>query len=139
MKVLGVHVVDAIRGQGSVAFLRASEVLHLVLRESMAALRGMPMDDLTKAIVGQEVRKAVARQFQVRGFPSGEEHVVWTAIDIVESEDGYTLMCDPGWTKQVDFLLGNRDCAKCGGLIVTGIPHRKEDCDLVIVGDVIDS
>lgn len=138
MIVPAVILNESPRGRSS-RLLRASEILSTAFRESMSSVAGMPMDDLTKSIVSRGIRETLSRQFQLRGFSAGGANVVWMELDVVESSDGYTLMFDPGWTKQVDFLLGNRDCPRCGSLTVAGVPHPQEDCDLVVVRDVIES
>ncbi len=60
-------------------------------------------------------------------------------VDLIEDAGGYHIMTDPDWVKRTDFLLGNRGCRRCGISLVSGARHMPEDCDLVIVGDVIDS
>lgn len=130
----GVTVMELPREPTS-KFLRASEILELACRETVP---GRPMDALTRASFQSSLRGAIARQLELRGLSGGENASV-VQIEVVEEGDSYVVMAPDGWVKHVDFILGNRDCQRCGGLIVFRRPHSVEDCNLVLVRDVIES
>jgi hypothetical protein len=45
----------------------------------------------------------------------------------------------PDWLSEVDRYLRNRGCRRCGGLVTAGFEHTRDECDLALARDVLDS
>lgn len=118
-------------------FLRAHEILIAVHLELVSSIIGRPVDDVSRSLFRQSLREALLSQLQLRGMDDRE--IPETELDVIEDERGFTIMTEPDWVKAVDRALGNRDCPRCGSLLVTPLPHDVDECDLVVLRDVLDS
>lgn len=137
MRAPGVQVVEAPFLGRSSRLLLATEILTTACLEATSTIVGRPVDSWTLGILSSSIRDILSHQMRLRGLPW--DGVPCPTVDLVEDAGGYHIMTDPDWVKRTDFLLGNRGCRRCGSSLVSGASHVPEECDLVIVGDVIDS
>ncbi len=112
-----------------------------ILRSITAALEllvGRTVDESVFPAIRLRIYEILDYQSSIRSVPKPPQELCSVRMEILPP-DRVCVYFGPDWVKDVDRHLGNRDCRLCGGLVAIGFSHDRDECNLNLARDVINS
>lgn len=125
------------KGPGMGGPLSALGILEAVT-ESLNAMVGSRIDASFLPVVQSRIRGILEHQSAIRSLPGPPKalHSVRAEVDL---SNRLTVNYGPDWLSEVDRHLWNRECKRCGSLVTAGFDHTRDECNVALARDVIDS
>lgn len=97
-------------------------------------------DGQLELLVRRRLRTFLQTQVEMRGIPIRQVEIDGMAESVRcrKSEQGIMLEVPDEWEHQVDQMLMNRRCGRCGALVAAG-NHTNEECDSAVLEGVMES
>jgi hypothetical protein len=117
--------------------LSASGIAAAV-EETVGLMVGQKVDDSLFLVVQSRIRDILEHQSAIRCLP-GPPRDLYSVPMSVDYTNTFVIAYGPDWAPAVDRHLWNRECRRCGSLVTAAFEHTRDECDLALARDVIDS